>query len=119
MKIESLEPFFNESDIHTFYPFMFPSSSKAGCSTFDITGGTSSRGGVSKLYLRVVSREKHPSVVLNKAYEIKAHLYENLKGAFFDGKEVLNIETDTPEPLFIGEEAGAYYVSWNYTIIEG
>lgn len=117
MKLETLNDFLNTSDLHTFYPLAFPSSEP--CSMLDLTGGTSSRGGVHKLYLRVVTQEAHPSIAINKAHDIKAFLYENVKGAFFDGKEVLNVEADTPEPLFVGEEDGVYLVSWNYTILEG
>jgi hypothetical protein len=118
MKIEALNTFLNDSGLHTFYPFMFPSDSGT-CTTFNITGGTVKRGGVQKIYLRVLTRESHPSISINKANEIRQYLSSNLKGAFFDGIEVLNIETDNPEPLFLGEEDGFYTVSYNYTIIEG
>jgi Bacteriophage minor capsid protein len=118
MKLESINNFLNDSTIHTFYPLMFPSSSEV-CSVFDITGGTVERGGVRTAYLRVLTRETHPKLSVDKAEEIKEYLFENMKGAFFDGKKVLNIETDNPSPLFIGEEDGNYLVSMNYTILIG
>lgn len=118
MKIEGLNTFLNNSAIHTFIPFVFPSDLEA-CSTINITGGTAKRGGVQKIYLRVLTRETHPSISVDKANEIKEYLFSDLKGAFFDGTEVLHIETNNPEPLFIGEEDGLYLVSYNYTIIEG
>lgn len=117
MRLESILNTLSESNLHAFYPLSFPSSKPS--SVIDITGGTVERGGVNQLYLRVLTRETHPSIAINKAHEIKEYLYKNVKGAFFDGKKVLNIETDTPEPLNIGEENGTYTVSWNYNIIEG
>ena len=107
----------NKSGVHKFYPFQFPDT--LNCSTIDISGGTVKRGGVQKVYMRIVTREKHPSLAIQKANEIKEYLYANAKGAFFDGLKVIQIDADTPEPLYIGEENGAYSVSWNYTIIEG
>jgi hypothetical protein len=118
VKIESLNAFLNNSEIHTFIPFVFPSNLEA-CSTINISGGTVKRGGVQKVFLRVLTRETHPSISVNKANEIKEYLSSNLKGAFFDGTEVLNVEANSPEPLYIGEEDGLYLVSYNYTIIEG
>jgi hypothetical protein len=118
MELESVFTFLNNSELHTFYPFAFPSSDEV-CSVVNVTGGTVKRGGVQKIQLRVLTRETHPSKAIKKSHEIKKYLYENFKGAFFNGLEVLNIEANTPEPLLIGEENGAYSVSWNYTIIEG
>jgi Bacteriophage minor capsid protein len=118
MKLESLFNFLKDSGIHTFYPLTFPSSSEV-CSIVDITGGTVERGGVQKVYVRILTRETHPKFAIDKADEIKKYLFSNLKGAFFDGKKVLNIETDNPSPLYIGEENGTYLVSMNYTILQG
>lgn len=117
MRLESIHSFLNDSGLHTFFPIRFPSSEAS--TVVNITGGTVERGGVNQVYLRVLTRETHPNKAINKSHEIRKHLYANAKGAFFDGKKVLNIETDTPEPLPIGEEDGFYTVSWNYTIIEG
>lgn len=117
MKLESLHDFLNNSTLHTFYPLFFPSDET--CSVIDITGGTVERGGVGKVYLRVLTRETHPKVAIDKALEISAYMKSEMKGAFFDGKKVLNVETDNPSPLFLGEENGVYTVSMNYTIIEG
>lgn len=117
MKLESINNFLNDSKIHTFYPISFPSSDVA--SVVNITGGTVERGGVYEVHLRVITRETHPSKAINKSHETKQYLFSNLKGAFFNGKKVLKIETNTPEPLPIGEENGLYSVSWNYTILEG
>jgi hypothetical protein len=118
MELESIKTFLNKSGIHTFYPFAFPSDSEA-YSVFDLTGGTVERGGVNKAYLRILTRESHPSIAVAKAAEIKNYLFSEMKGAFFDGKQVLNIETDQPAPLYIGEENGLYTVSMNYTLLEG
>jgi hypothetical protein len=117
MKLESLTDFLNTSNLHTFYPLVFPSSDEV-CSMLDITGGTE-RGGITKIYLRVLTREVHPKSAIDKSRDIKQYLSSNMKGAFFDGLEVINVEADTPEPLFLGEENGVYTVSMNYTILEG
>ena len=118
MKVESISTVLRESGIHTFIPLAFPSDTDIG-SVVDVTGGTATRGGVRKVSLGIVTREQHPAVAIAKAHEINKYLQENLKGAFFDGFAVLQIEPDTPEPLYIGEENGLYTVSWNYTILEG
>lgn len=118
MKLESVNDFLNTSGIHTFYPLMFPSTD-AKCSTVDLTGGTFKRGGVQKIFMRIVTRESHPQLAINKALEIQGFLTTDFKGAFFDGLEVLNIESDNPSPLFLGDENGLYTVSMNYTILEG
>jgi len=118
MRLESLHAELEASGLHTFIPLAFPSDSESG-SVVDISGGTSPRGGVQKLYARILTRETHPKIAIDKAHEIKQYLYENVKGAFFDGLQVLSVEADTPEPLNIGEENGFYTVSFNYTIIEG
>jgi hypothetical protein len=118
MKLESIMTFLNKSGIHTFYPFMFPTGSGV-CSVIDIPGGTVERGGVQKAYLRILTRESHPSIAVAKAAETKEYLFSEMKGAFFDGKQVLQIETDQPEALFIGEENGLYTVSMNYTLLKG
>ncbi len=117
MKLESINSFLNNSGLHTFYPTSLPKL-EAG-SVVSMAGGTVERGGVYEVYLRIVTYETHPSISDDKAHEIRKYLYENLKGAFFNGKKVLNVITDTPEPLPIGEENGVYSVSWNYTILEG
>ena len=117
MKVESASNFLNDSGIHAFYPLQFPSDKKA-CSIVSIDGGTPSRAGVQNVYMRIQSRDVHPKKVIDIAHEIKDHLYK-MKGGFFDGKEVLKVEANTPEPLYIGEEKGLYFVSWNYTILEG
>lgn len=117
MKLNDILTFLQDSELHTFYPIQFPSLKPS--SVINITGGTVERGGVNQVHLRVLTRETHPSIAIDKAHEIKEYLYKNVKGAFFDGKKVLNIETDTPEPLPIGEEDGTYTVSFNYTILEG
>ncbi|MDF2010197.1 hypothetical protein [Priestia megaterium] len=117
MKVESAFTFLNDSGIHAFYPLQFPSNNVA-CSVVTIDGGLPSRAGVQNIYLRVLTRDKHPKKVIDIAHEIKNHLYK-MKGGFFDGKEVLKIQENTPEPLYIGEEKGLYLASWNYTILEG
>jgi len=118
MDIEQLNNFLNDSGVHSFYPYSFPSD-EHNASVCDITGGTASRGGAYKMFLQIETREKHPQIAIAKAKEIRKYLQDNLKGAFFDGKKVVNVEANTPEPLYLGEENGAYSVSWNYTIIEG
>jgi hypothetical protein len=118
MKMGDILSFLQNTDLHTFYPFSFPSSNEP-CTVVDIAGGTVERGGVNQLTLRILTRESHPSFSIDKAHEIRKYLYKNLKGAFFNGKKILNIETDTPQPLIIGEEDGLYTVSWNYTVLEG
>lgn len=118
MRIGSLNEYLNDSGVHIFNPLFFPHDLLAG-STINITGGDSERGGVQKNFLRIVTRELHPSLAIEKSHEIKQYLQLNLKGAFFDGKTVLRIQADTPEPLYLGEENGCYTVSMNYTILEG
>jgi|SRR5699024_2647409 len=118
MRLESMSDFLNESGIDSFFPINFPSESEI-CSVANITGGTVARGEVYQVHLRILTRESHPSKSINKAHEIKKYLYKNLKGAFFNGKKILKVETDTPEPLPVGEENGLHTVSWNYTILEG
>lgn len=119
MKLESLFTFLNDSGLHTFYPLSFPDSSSEACSVVDITGGTVERGGVRNIYVKITTRETHPKLAVDKLNEITEYLFSNLKGAFFDGKQVLNIQTDNPSPLYLGEDEGFYIVSMNYTILEG
>jgi hypothetical protein len=118
MKLESLNTFLNTSNLHTFFPLVLPTGAEV-CSVVDIDGGTVPRGGVQKLYVRILTRETHPKLAIDKALEISDFIESDLKGAFFDGKEVLNAEADNPSPLFLGDEGGIYTVSMNYTILEG
>lgn len=117
MKLETLHGFLDGSNLHPFYPLVFPSSDS--CSMVEITGGTPTRGGVNRVYIRILTRETHPKYAIDKALEISDFLQTEMKGAFFDGKKVLTVEADNPSPLFLGEEGGFYIVSMNYTIIEG
>lgn len=118
MRLEEINSFLNTSQVHTFYPVTFTDSTEA-CSTVNVTGGTIQRGGVYSVYMRVLTREPHPKLAIDKSHAIKDYLLKNLKGNVFSSKEVLNIVTDTPEPLMIGEESGLYTVSLNYKILEG
>lgn len=118
MGIESLFGFLNNSGIHTFYPLCFPSSSDAS-SMVEITGGTVRRGGVQKIYVRILTRETRPKNAMDKALEISDYIQSEMKGAFFDGLKVLHIDADNPSPLYLGEEDGLFTVSMNYTIIQG
>lgn len=120
MDVKSLSDFLNKSNIHTFYPLQFPISAPDGCSYVEFTGGTPERAGVQTYYLRVMTREVHIGIAMDKCKEIKKYLLENLKGASFDDdKEVLMIRTDGPEPYYLGEEDGRHTFSWNYTFIYG
>lgn len=117
MDIEKLNEFFSSSNIHTFYPFSLPSDESIG-SVFNVSGGTGSRAGVHKVYLRIITQETHPKLALDKSKEISKYL-QKLVGTFFNEKEVLQVTADTPTPLYIGEENGVFSVSWNFTILEG
>ncbi len=123
MEIELILEKLNGSGIHTFYPLAFPTSAPDGCSYIETSGGTPERGGVNRMFLRVMTRETHPSLSLQKSYAIRKYLSENLKGAFFNSdekqREVLNVEPDTPTPLYVGEEDGKFITSYNYTLILG
>jgi hypothetical protein len=119
MKLESLFNFLNSSGLHTFYPIGFPPSSSEACSAVDLTGGTVERAGVHKVFVKILTRETHPKLAIDKAYEIKEYLSSNLKGAFFDGKKVLKVEADNPAPLYVGFDDDLYTVSMNYTILLG
>lgn len=118
MGLKELQLLLNDSKLHTFYPLEFNATTK-GSSTFSITGGTPERGGVHSNYIRILTRENHPIQAEEKAKEIRKYLYDNVKGAFFNGVKVISIETESVEPLHIGEEDGLYFVSYNYIMIMG
>lgn len=120
MDIEILSEFLNESGIHAFYPFEFPISASSDCSYVEITGGTSKKGGVGRLYIRVITRAEHPSKSLNKSKEICKYLSNEKEDAFFIGtEELIQSIPETPTPLYLGEENGRYLFSYNYTLIFG
>ncbi|CDQ21705.1 hypothetical protein [Halobacillus karajensis] len=118
MGVEELNTFLNGSGLHTFYPYAFPSNSVTG-STINITGGTVKRGGVGRSQLKILTRGEHPKIATDISKEIGKYLKDNLKGAFFNGYEILNVDQLNPEPLYIGEEHGVYTVSMNYDLLEG
>lgn len=118
MDLENLQDTLFASNLHTFYPLMFPVDA-GNSSSFNITGGSLERDTVNTIFVRILTRETHPKISIDKSNEIMKYLQLNLKGAFFNGKNVLQITPDTPTPLFIGEEDGLYLVSRNYTILEG
>lgn len=117
MGINDLSQYLASHIPETFYPLSFSASSPDECSVVSFTGGNPVSLGLSRVFVQIITRAKHPATAEAKALQIKDFL--NNKTNFDVGNSrVVFVSAQNPMPLYLGtDENGRYKYSLNYLFL--